>query len=205
MTMNIVLLFLCSIFTLRTPPASLTHFTIQPGQQFTTCQFLVRSPFENAVGMTHDAQGFVRLDPNGRADSAAVGLIEVNAASFTTGSGWRDKIMKSKYLETDIYPIIRFQILSIKPHSALNEDVRTPATVSGLYSLHGQTQEVIPAVFLTYNKSDSVESLRIEAEFEALLSDFDISVPKILFFKGGDYQKVTVDITAFALPPSTRE
>jgi len=173
------------------------RFEIGASGGSTRCQFLVRSPFENAVGTTHEATGFVLLDPSARSDTGA-GLILVKAASFTTGSGWRDKKMKSSYLEVDNYPEIRFDIMSITCPRPLAPGLRTKVEVTGLYTLHGVTREVKPETYLTYSVIDSMTTLRIEAAFEEELSTYHISVPRFLFFKGGDYQKVTVDISAVA-------
>lgn len=179
------------------------RFQILPGRADNIGQFLVRSPLETTTGVTHAARGFISLDPSGQNDSSG-GLIQVPANSFTTGSGWRDRLMQDKYLEVDSYPDITFAIQSIHIDSALLPNHRTAANVTGRYTLHGVTRDVRPETFLTYIVSDTAHVLRIEATFEEKLTDYDIKVPSILFFKGANYQKVSVDITAFALPDSAK-
>jgi polyisoprenoid-binding protein YceI len=112
--------------------------------------------------------------------------------------------MKSKYLDVEQFPEILFDIMSIQLERPLFERQRTRATVVGSYTLHGQTRTVRPEAYLTYTRMDSIPALRIEAEFEETLTAYNIRVPKVLFFKGADYQRVRVDITAYAAPDSVR-
>ena len=69
---------------------------------------------------------------------------------------------------------------------------KSPVTAIGTFKIHGVEREI--EVKGTVNKNEKGE-LELEAEFDLLLSDFSIPIPKLVFYELAENQKVTIKAT----------
>ncbi|MDO6432874.1 YceI family protein [Flavitalea sp. BT771] len=94
------------------------------------------------------------------------------------------------YVESDKYPKADFrgQLLN-NNEIAYTKDGVSNLKVKGLLSIHGQTKEV------TANGKITVKNGKIQAtaEFDVLLSEFNITIPGLVKDKVSDHAKISVD------------
>lgn len=111
----------------------------------------------------------------------------LDLTTLRTGIGKRDKDMRET-LETDDYPFAEFYGTL---ETSLDAGARKtqPATVVGEFTVHGVTRQV--RIGGTITPSD--EGLRVEAEWELNLNDYDIEPPSLLIIKVDEVQQIRID------------
>lgn len=125
--------------------------------------------------------GFLRINGEGgepaghfTMDSAqskvTSGDITVHLDAFKTGLSLRDQHMKEKYLETKQFPDATFKAA---PLAFKDGKLPGETDLKGTLTLHGVTKPVTANVKVTEKKL----SMQIEADFEIVLSDFQIAIP----------------------------
>ena len=130
------------------------------------------------------------------------GWVEFPAATLDSDNGRRDKDMR-KSLETDKYPIIRFDLLGVLPEEAFGDS--SQVVLQGTFNLHGVQQEVTMEAMVVFEDA----RIRLKTDFPLNLEDYDIGgLSKMLgMLKMNKKITVHVDVVfepSFMAPSSTR-
>ena len=142
-------------------------------------KFFSTTPLEDITGISNDVKGKVSLNV---ADIKSIkGSITISVASIKTAIDLRDEHLRSEnWLDADQYPEITFAIKNVGNIKVL-EDNRVEAKVTGDFTVHGVTKEVVADVTITYlDASDQTKQvapgdlLGVQAKFNILLSDFEV-------------------------------
>lgn len=148
--------------------------------------FLSEAPLETIEGRSSSLVGQVNLSQN-------VVDFYVDMATFKTGISLRDEHLRENYIETDKYPFAEFygkftdlEDPKILMRAASRDSV--DVKVSGNFSIHGVTKplETTGKVIIKNNQ------IHLRTEFIIKLSDFNIAVPQVMFYKVSEDQKVYV-------------
>jgi polyisoprenoid-binding protein YceI len=119
-------------------------------------------------------KGESKKHPQGKleiANSSASGSFLFDLENLNTGIALRDEHMKDNYLEVKKYPQAQ---LAIEPISIPNENTSSSGEFKGTLTLHGVTKNTSGKY--TYDSSKKL----VKAQFEILLSDFNINIPKYM-------------------------
>jgi len=141
--------------------------------------FVSEAPLNTFEGNSDQLNGWIDLDK---------GLVDfyLDLNTLKTGIGLRDKHMRDSYLETKKYPFGEFT-------GQINKaiDFNQPVEVRGKFKLHGVEKEVLLKGLVKKIDQDTIE---IISDFEILLSDYKIDIPKIVFYELADIQKARIQI-----------
>lgn len=159
------------------------RFRLRPAESQITSK--ITDPFGKVVnGAFRLSQGEARGDPDRLIESASVVLV-IDAASYNSNIGLRDQDVVEYYLDAKQHPVIRFT-------GAVVEKAERPSkeawqiTVKGRLDLHGVQKEIVVPARLLYQQNRIVAqgSLRLS------LAEFNIAVPRFLFWKAGDQAEI---------------
>ncbi len=154
-------------------------------QYYTTngfVEFVSRASIETFTGTSNNLNGLIDL---------ATGDVDfyIDLNTISTGISLRDEHMRESYLETKKYPFAEF----VGKLNGFNPSVNDTQNVivSGEFTIHGvKKQRTIQGRLLLNG-----DTLSIEANWPVLLSDHNISIPKIMFLKLADSQDVIIRAT----------
>lgn len=185
-------------------------FYINDDQKRDVVTFTSKAPLETVKGRTGEVKGFVTFDPQDIMGTAKGGF-EVDLASLKTGIGLRDKQMREQYLETDKYPSVVFKLTKVIQASSntLADNQAVDLVLEGQFKLHGITRDIQVPIAVKYMKATEEtkklrpgDLLRITADFDVLLSDYNIQRPQFVILKLDDTQKISIDLMGSTeLPP----
>jgi polyisoprenoid-binding protein YceI len=171
--------------------------------------FTSKAPLETIVGTTSEIIGMIETNPNDINSTKA--RFEVDLASLKTGISMRDGHMRDQFLETSKYPKAIFELTKVvKASQATLEDEKTiDITAEGNFTVHGVTKQVTIPLKITYFKeSDATkvktlgDLVKIEANWNLALSDYNITRPQFLILKLDDLLKIEISaVTSTANPP----
>lgn len=158
------------------------------GQKYVTetgkAVFISEAPLSTFEGESSNLNGLI--DP---AKNLLDFYLDLN--TLDTGIGLRDRHMRENYLETETYPFAEFTgKLDQFPELKLNETYAVKAM--GMFKIHGVEREIEVRGRLT---RISPQQLQLEASFELLLGDYDIPLPKLVFYELAESQKVNLSAT----------
>jgi polyisoprenoid-binding protein YceI len=143
--------------------------------------FTSETPLTTFSGESSKLAGFVDLKEN---------LVDfyLDLNTLDTGIGLRDKHMRKNYLETDKYPFAEFtgRLKEVPEDLQKLQEVE----VIGLFKIHGVEREV-SIQGLMINEAGGI---RIQAEWDLLLSDYNIEIPKVAFYQLSERQVIAIDI-----------
>lgn len=146
--------------------------------------FLSKASLNEFNGESDKLNGLIDLSQN---------LLDfyVDLNTLDTGIGLRNKHMRDNYLETEDYPFAEFTgKMSSLP--TLNPGTKVPVTAIGSFKIHGVEQQIEVKGTLSKNSSGELELL---GGFNILLSDYNISIPKLVFYELAEKQEVTFKAT----------
>ena len=95
------------------------------------------------------------------------GWVEFPAATLDSDNGRRDRDMR-KSLETDKYPVIRFDLLGVRQEEAFGDSSRV--VLQGAFDIHGVQREVVVEAMVVF----AGPRLRLRADFPMNLEDYRI-------------------------------
>ncbi len=146
--------------------------------------FLSKAPLNEFNGESDQLHGLIDVEKN---------LLDfyLDLNTLETGIGLRDKHMRDNYLETEKYPFAEFTG-KMSPVPDLNTGVRNTVTAKGKFKIHGVEREIEVRGTLMKNQKGELE---LKAEFDVLLSDYKIPVPKLVFYELAEKQEVTIEAT----------
>lgn len=202
--MKRIAILLFSLLLLSTAFGEIERFHVNDSQKRDVVTFTSKAPLETIVGKTADIQGYVALDPADIKTSAEA-VFKVDLVSLKTGIGLRDEHMRDQYLHTDKFPHAVFELTEVVDinENSLLDGQECKLKAKGNFSVHGVTHEVVIPISFTYMaETESTRErlpgnlLHIIAEFEVLLTDYDIEIPKFVILKLDNSQKIYIDIFA---------
>ena len=142
-------------------------------------KFFSTTPLEDITGISNDVKGKVTLNV---ADIKSMkGSITISVASIKTAIDLRDEHLRSEnWMDAENYPEISFVIKSIGDVK-IAADNKLEAKVTGDFTAHGITKEVVADVSITYlDASEKTKQyapgdlLGVQAKFNIALSDFEV-------------------------------
>ncbi|MFQ5737701.1 MAG: YceI family protein [Acidobacteriota bacterium] len=169
-----------------------------------TVHFRTTAPLEDIVGTSHQVKGEIRVDPDDLSKNPQAHF-EVDMASLDTGIQLRNTHLQEQFLDVARYPNAVFTLEKIlqTPGQALQPDTPLRLNVEGSFDLHGVHKKLTATVTVTYLKASPLTQfklpgnlLRINGQFEMLLSDYNIFIPKMFFTSVGDVVRVNLDLFA---------
>jgi len=132
-----------------------------------TVKFVSDAPIENFEGITDKIDGYLFWEDSDVLLNSEI-YFEVDLNALDTGIGLRNRHMRENYLETDQFPTTHFkgEIIS----STVANDTTISVEAHGVIFIHG----VEKSLNVTANLVDN---------FVVKLSDFQIEIPSIMFYK----------------------
>lgn len=149
-------------------------------------KFISHATIEDFEGTTNKIDGYFVVQS---LDALKGGKLyfEVDLNSVDTGIGLRNRHMRENYLHTDKYPKTYFEGY-ITDSQKINDN-EYKVMVKGKMFIHGVTKEMsINGTILKKN-----DNLNIKSNFSVNLSDFNIEIPKLMFMKIANEQKLVLD------------
>ena len=141
--------------------------------------FFSTTPLEDVTGVSNSVKGKVTFNI---ADVKTLkGSVTLPVSSLKTGIDLRDEHMKSKnWMDAENYPDIVFVIKGVSDVKT-EADNKLSAKVSGDFTTHGVTKQIVVPVSMTYlDESEQTKQrapgdlLGVQATFNITLSDYDI-------------------------------
>ena len=160
--------------------------------------FFSTTPLEDITGITNNIKGSVTFDVNDF--STLKGKISISVASLKTGIDLRDEHLRSaNWLDAESYPEVIFEIKKVNDIQVVEAN-KLRAKVTGDFTTHGVTKEVVADATVTYlDESEETKKrapgdlLGVQAKFNIVLSDFDVE-NMILGQKVSDDIEISVNI-----------
>ncbi|SEJ56818.1 Polyisoprenoid-binding protein YceI [Cyclobacterium xiamenense] len=174
---RMVLRFLSLILLLLASEANAQRYQTEAGEVV----FLSTAALNEFTGESSQLNGLLDLES---------GLIDfyIDLNTLDTGIGLRDRHMRDNYLETKKYPFAEFSgNLEKSGPLELNEPLEVQAR--GTFTLHGKEKSMTITGTLTQL---SASEILLETGFEVVLGDFDIEIPKLMFYELSETQTVTI-------------
>lgn len=141
--------------------------------------FFSTTPLEDITGISNSVKGKVTFNVS---DVKTIkGSISIPVSSLDTGIELRNEHLKSSnWMDAENYPEIIFTIKKISDVKVEN-DTKINAKVTGDFTAHGVTKEVVAEVTMTYlvaseqtKKRAPGDLLGVQAKFNVNLSDYEI-------------------------------
>lgn len=142
-------------------------------------EFLSTTTLESFTGTSRKLQGLLDL-ASGKVD------FYVDLNTVTTGIKLRDEHMRETYLETRKYPFAEFTGV-LRNFNSARKDTQQVQVV-GKFTIHGVTKERVinGRMFVSGNTA------YVDAAWEVNLKDHNIEIPKLMFLKLAEVQKVRI-------------
>jgi polyisoprenoid-binding protein YceI len=147
-----------------------------------TAKFISKASLREFVGESQQLQGLIDLDKN---------LIDfyLDLNTLKTGIGLRDRHMRDNYLETKKFPFSEFTG-SIENLPELEKGKSQNVTAKGKFKIHGVEREIeVPGMI----RMIDAQKIELKASFNVLLSDYDIPIPKVMFYELAEEQIVEIE------------
>ena len=158
-----------------------------------TVLFRSSAAIEVVEGRTDRIDGYIVLDSErveaGEPSCPTGFYLEVDLASLDTGLGLRNRHMRNNYLEVQEFPYVTFDGTIEDVETLQAERFRVWGV--GAMEIHGVSREMrIPC-----DLSVEEDGYRAHCSFEVLLTDFDITIPKLMFLKLANEIRLELDFT----------
>lgn len=145
--------------------------------------FLSKAPLSEFTGESKNLKGLIDVEKN---------LVDfyLDLNTLKTEISLRDKHMRENYLETEKYPFAEFtgKFESVPKLTASPEAVK----VKGKFKIHGVERDVTVTGIL---KKLANGSLELKAEWIIALGDYNIEIPKLVFYELAPEQQVSIEAT----------
>lgn len=139
-------------------------------------KFISDAPIENFEGITNQIDGYLYFEDGDFLKNSQF-YFEVDLNSLDTGIGLRNRHMRENYLHTDKYPITYYKGKIIKSDTVTENEFKI--VTDGTIFIHGVEQPLTVEVTMV-NKH---KRFNIKCQFNVKLSDFNIKIPSIMFYK----------------------
>lgn len=164
-------------FKVKTTGEQTFNFEDKKGRNQAT--FFSTTPLEDITGISNSVKGKVTFNVSDI--KTLKGSISIPVASLDTGIELRNEhLVSDNWMDAESYPNITFEIKSVSDVKA-EADNKLTAKVTGDFTAHGVTKQVVAVVTMTYLvESEQTKSrapgdlLGVQAKFNVNLSDYDI-------------------------------
>jgi len=169
--------------------ADIQRFRLKPEKSVVTTK--IKDPFGNIVGGSlRVREGEASADPNRLSESGTVNVL-LDATSYDSDLGLRDKTVREDYLEVQQYPTIQFSARKVvEVERSVSVATSWNVLLRGTLLFHGVKKEITVPVGLRYEGKKVVAQGRLRI----LLEDFKVAVPNLLFLKAGNQVDVEFSI-----------
>lgn len=141
--------------------------------------FFSTTPLEDVRGLSNNIYGTITFDVEDL--TTLKGKIILPVSSLKTGIDLRDEHLRSEnWMDAEAYPNITFDIKNVSNIKKISDNKAT-AKVTGDFTAHGVTKEVVADAELTYlDESEKTKQrapgdlLGVKAKFDIKLSDFGV-------------------------------
>lgn len=197
---TVIMIFTASIFAqgfkVKASDEQTFNFADKNGRNQTS--FFSATPLEDITGLANDLKGTVTFIVNDL--STLKGKLIVSAASIKTGIDMRDEHMRGAgWLNAESFPEISFEIQKVSDIKSVESNKLT-AKVTGNFTLHGITKEVVANATLTYLDESETTKMRapgdllgVQAKFNVKLSDYGVN-NKLVGQKVSENIEVSVNV-----------
>jgi polyisoprenoid-binding protein YceI len=175
----VIMIFTASIFAqgFKVKASGDKTFTFADNKNQAT--FFSTTPLEDITGLSNDVKGSVTFNVGDL--KTLKGKVSVMVSSIKTGIEMRDGHLQSAgWLNSETYPEITFEIKKVSDVKSVADNKLT-AKITGDYTMHGVTKEVIADATLTYLDESEQTKMRaagdllgVQAKFNVKLSDFKV-------------------------------
>lgn len=152
-------------------------------------KFISDAPIESFEGVTDKIDGYLYYEGDDLSNASAL-YFEVDLNSIDTGIGLRNRHMREKYLETgkknNRFTHFKGEIIKSDSVDANQYNVVT----EGNLFIHGVSNKVK----VEGNVTKESDRLHIKCAFPVKLSDYDIEIPSIMFYKIDETMQLELDI-----------
>ena len=175
----VIILFTASIFAQGFKVKASGEQTFNFADNKNQATFFSTTPFEDITGLTNDVKGSVAFNVSDL--KTLKGKLTVPVSSIKTGIEMRDGHLQSAgWLNAESYPEISFEIKKVSNVKSVADNKLT-AKVSGSFTLHGVTKEVLADATLTYLDESEQTKMRapgdllgVQTKFNVKLSDYGV-------------------------------
>lgn len=150
-------------------------------------KFISDAPIEDFEGLTNQIDGYLYFEGDSLTNKSSL-YFEVILSSLDTGIGLRNRHIRENYLETDKYPITHFSRKIIKAES-ISDEQGYKVQVAGKIYLHGVDRPLEVNGTLLGDENN----YQIRTKFIVKLSDFNIEIPSIMFYKIDEAMDLELD------------
>ncbi len=150
-------------------------------------KFISDAPVEDFEGVSDYIDGYIYWEGDTLTRNSKM-YFEVKLSTLDTGIGLRNRHMRENYLETAKYPFTYFKG-NIKQVRRKSESNVMEVTVAGQLFIHGVEQN--RTIDGTISKTGN--GFRIRSQFTVKLSDYNIDIPSVMFYKIDEEMEVQLD------------
>jgi hypothetical protein len=144
--------------------------------------FFSEAPIENIEAVNKKATGVIDLRTGGFA-------FQIMIEDFVFPNSLMQEHFNESYMESDKFPNSTFTGV-ISDISTLDLSKEQSIDVSGNFLLHGINRQMN----MTATISLKDEKLNISSQFDIVLDDFNIDIPKIMMYKIAEVINVTIEM-----------
>ena len=149
-------------------------------------KFISDAPIESFEGVTDQIDGYLYHEGDSLTTKSQLYFV-VDLNSLDTGIGLRNRHMRDNYLQTDKYPTTYYKGKIIK---AVKVDADSINIISeGTIFIHG-VEKPLKVEAELFHKEDRYH---IQCSFNVKLSDFNIEIPSIMFYKINENMDLQLD------------
>jgi polyisoprenoid-binding protein YceI len=155
-------------------------------EQDNLVKFISDAPMEDFEGVTDKIDGYLFWEGDNLLNKSEI-YFEVDLNSLDTGIGLRNRHMRENYLETDKFPFTHFT--GKLTRAELVKEGEYAVTAAGTIFIHGVEKPLtVDGSMLTTEMG-----FRIQAQFITPLTDYNIEVPQLMFFKIDENMQLELD------------
>lgn len=155
-------------------------------EQDNLVKFISDAPMEDFEGVTEKIDGYIFWEGDDLLNKSEM-YFEVDLNSLDTGIGLRNRHMRENYLHTEQFPFTHFTGKLIKAEAV--KEGEYAVTAEGTMFIHGIEKQMTVEGMIQATAS----GYRIQAKFTAALTDYNIEVPQLMFFKIDENMQLELD------------
>lgn len=155
--------------------------------QHNQVKFISDAPIEDFEGVTDQIDGYIFWEGEDLTNKSEI-YLEVDLNSLDTGIGLRNRHMRENYLHTDKFPFTHYK--GKITESKRKDDTTYTVVTEGMIFIHGVEKPL--SVQGTLIKAGE-NGFRIKSDSQVKLSDFNIEIPSIMFYKINETMELVLD------------
>ncbi|MFH0734995.1 MAG: YceI family protein [bacterium] len=142
---------------------------------------------ESFEGVTEDIDGYLFYESETSLQNSKI-YFEINLNTLDTGIGLRNRHMRENYLETNKYKFTYFDAKVSKITKISSGEYIIEGT--GTIFIHGVYKQIV----LSGTLKQISDYFALATNFNIKLSDFNISIPKMMFLKLNELINISINV-----------